>query len=166
MLTGQEFPYYKGSKIAVWVRRYGHGTARSSFVPYEAARFGDQGNAPGMQGLGSRDLVFARALSRGQSSRIIQGSRIGSFESLFSKHQLSGRVSVCISALRQLLQVARSRLNDRIRAKAEVRLIVLNDRSWTRSSLKLALHFAPDFCVDKPTAARMAENGRSAFLKL
>jgi len=60
--------------------------------------FGDQGNAPGLEGLCSRDLVFARALSRGQSSRFIQGSRIGSLVSFFAKHKRSGRVSVWISA--------------------------------------------------------------------
>jgi hypothetical protein len=29
----------------------------------------------------------------------------------------------------------------------------------------LALHFAPDFCVDKPTTARMAENGKKCIPK-
>ncbi len=41
---------------------------------------------------------LGRALSRGQSSRFIQGSQIGSLESLFAKHKRSSRVSVWRSA--------------------------------------------------------------------
>jgi hypothetical protein len=62
------------------VRRYGHGTARSSFVPYEAARFGNQANAPpgpGLEDLGSRDLVL--------HSPCHAANRAGSFKAPESK---------------------------------------------------------------------------------
>jgi hypothetical protein len=78
LLTGQEFPYYKGYKIAALVQRYGHGTARSSFVPYEAARFGNQANAPPeLEDLGSRDLVL--------HSPCHAANRAGSFKAPESK---------------------------------------------------------------------------------